>query len=324
VGRYALAVTRVLPLVLCLVGGGWTACRPETDERLGLEEKRASVRIEPAQLARGQELERAVATPAAEVAARLGAYRLSAVSAMRITAGDRVEAFDESWKLEVDGKGGSRITTENSHGYGFETVAQGKTLYVRPRYGRFARRTAEGDELARTQDGVQGVLASYLGMLGRFADRSDQGTTMVASRKARRIHLSLAASPGPLGDVEPGQAWRRSLKVSELDGEVAVDEETGAPLHATLEASWTADRPPPAPAAHPAAAPAVAPAAARPGIMAVKFSYRADVDQVGLVAAIAAPEGALPSVTRVRPQLDRQALLEGLVGSAAPVGGGDR
>ena len=297
-------MTRAAPLLLCLctlltslLGPG---CKRDSDERLGLDEKRASTPLDPAELARPGELERALGTPAADVAAKLGSWRLTESATLAIGAGEKRDTLDESWKLEVDARGGTHVVVENSHGHGFETVVSGGAVYNRPRYGRFARHVPEGDEVDRARDAVQGVLAGYLGVLGRFADRKDEGDTTVGGRRARRIKLALAGSPGRLRDSDAAHAWRKTMKVSALDGTVDVDVQSGAPLHAVLEATWTAQQPPAAEGGAPVE-------------VSVKLSLRAEVDQLGAVPPIAVPEGPLLPATRTRPLVDRSILLDGLV-----------
>lgn len=308
-GRHCRVNRLVLGVVLAAAAA--PGCRRDADERLGLAEKRVAQPFDPAELASGAELERAVAVPAAEVAARLKSFRLVESAELTLAARDTRDTLTESWTLETDARGGVHVVTENSHGYGQETLAVDGGVYTRPRYGRFARHAPEGDEVERAQGGVQGVLAGYLAVLGRFAARKDEGEVTVAGRPARRVRLSLSPSPGRFRDEDPAHAWRRTVKVTELAGVVDVDRECGAPLAAELSAAYTAEQRLPARGGE-------APRPAQTSEVAVRLAFRASVDQVGALPPLVAPEGAMPSVTRSRPLVDRQVLLEGLVG------GGDK
>lgn len=270
---------------------------PADDERLGLGARAERASFDAAALARFGELEKAVATPSAAVGRALGAYRLVESARLSLARGDKHDRLDESWRLEVDGKGNHHLLREDGHGGGVETYAVDGAIVTRPRYARFVRRSAEGDEGERERDAAHHLLASCLSVIGRFAARRDDGPLSVVGRTARKVVLSLAPAPVDApADAEPGHAWRRDMKVSALDGEVWVDAVTGAPLHAALTASYTA------------------PAGGGGGNdVAVTLELHADVEAVGSVPAIVAPADAAPAPRRPRPLIDRQQLLDGLV-----------
>lgn len=290
----------LLRLLIAALFAATAGCRHEGDENLGLAGKRHDLTIDVSSLAQAGELEKALALPSEEVQARLGAHRLEAVTKLVLGSGDSADTLDESFRLDVDGKGGSHLVRESSHGYGIEAIAAGRAYYVKPRYGRFVRRAPEGDEVARARDEVQGLGAAYLGLLGRFAARSSAGTVDYHGRSAVKVKLALAGSPGAFSDPDPAHAWRADVAVSALEGEAWVDEKTGAPLHVTLDAKYRSHRD------------------ARE--VAVSMHYQSDVLELGAIEPIAAPADAAPPIARARPLLDRQALLDGL----APSHGGKR
>ena len=286
-------------------------CRHDTDERLGLDDKHAVGEFDVSALARAGELEKAVAAPVAEVEKKLGPYRLVESAKLTLGAGgakgDKQDTLEDSWRLEIDGQGGSSILHENSKGYGFESVIAGGAVYIRPKYGRFVKRAPEGDEVERARDEAQGVLASWLSVLGRFAARKDAGATTFAGRPAHKVELSLLSSPARLRDGDPAHAWRRDMKVSVLSGEVLVDEKSGAPLHAVLDASYTAER-----------------GGESKTEIQVSLAYRGEIESVGAITAIAAPADFVPAPVRVRPLLDKQLLLDGLAAPPAAATGSDK
>ena len=267
-------------------------CRREGDENLGLASRRRAAAVDVRALDRPGELEKSLALPSTEVEKGLGAHRLAASTKLALSAGTFSDTLEETFHLELDGKGGVHLLRENSHGTGNEAIAAGGQLYVRPRYGRFVRRAPEGDEVERLRDETQGLGAGYLAVLGRFATRTDGGAGDFHGRPVRKVTLALATTPGPFEDADPAHAWRKTIEVSALEGEVWIDAATGAPLHATLEAKYKGLRD------------------GKP--IAVALHHQADVEAIGAVAPIAAPADALPSPARARPLLDKQALLEGL------------
>ena len=287
------------PFGLALLGAFPVAgCGHEGDENLGLASRHRDTAVDVRGLTRPGELERALALPSEEAEKRLGPHRLSAVTNLSLVSGvsgvsgETSDRLDETFTLDVDGQGGSHLTRVNSHGYGIEAIATGGSYYVCPRYGRFVRHSPEGDEVLRARDEVQGLAAGYLGLLGRFAARSDGGTVTLHGRTAVEVKLTLAPAPGALSDPDPAHAWRAAVTVSALDGEVWIDAATGAPLHVKLDAKYRSQRD------------------AR--TVAVTMHYQSDVEEMGAVAPIAVPADAEPPVARVRPLVDRQALLDGL------------
>jgi hypothetical protein len=291
-------VLRLLPLLLLL-----PACHRGGDENLGLS-RAHDWSVDTSALARPGELEKALAVPSAEIARRLGPHRLDATTRLTLASGETRDTLDETFRLEADAAGGTHILHETSHGGGLETILSGGQVYVRPRYGKFVRRSPEGDEVERARDDVQGLLAGYLAVLGRFAARTASAPTSHNGRQAVATRLTLAQTPATFEDSEPAHAWRKSVAVSALEGEIWIDARTGAPLEAKLDARYTAKR-----GDHP---------------IDVTLAFAARIDAIGAVPAIAAPEGALATPQRARPLVDRETLLDGLALSRpAPSSGGD-
>ncbi len=275
-------------VVLCtLVVAG---CGHRGDENLGLG-RAAPAAVDVRALARPGELEKAAALPSTEIARRIGAHRFAGTTKLTIGSGEARDELEETFRLDVDAGGASHLVHDNSHGYGSEAVAAGGSYYVRPRWGRFVRRSPEGDEVERARDEVEGVFGGYLAVLGRFAARSLDGEAEVAGRRALKVKLALAPSPARFTDGDPAHAWRRDLQVSALDGEVDVDAATGAPLAERLTARYTAMR------------------GARPIEVALAFSGGVEPG----APTVNAPPDAVDAPSRPRPLVERQQLLDGLV-----------
>ena len=285
-------------LLLAVAAAG---CKRDSDERLGLDDKKLH-EFDPESLASGAELEKAVSISTEDAAKKLGAYKLVQSAKLQLASGEAKDALDETWVMSIDGKGGTALLHENSHDYGFETVILGGQIYVKPRYGRFVRRPIEGDEVERARDEHEGALASWLAVLGRFADRKDGGATSHLGRPAHKVILSLASSPSRLRDKEPAHQWRRSVRVSALSGEVIVDDASGAPLKAQLDAAYTTPR----------AVATEGETPKGPAEVSVTLAFHSVVEDLGAVPAVEAPADAT-SALRPRPLLDKQVLLDGLV-----------
>ncbi len=279
-------------VLFALIAGG---CSHPGDENLGLSTRVASYAIDVAQLTRPAELERAVSLPGREVDKKLGAHRLEATSTLKIEPpGKPAETLEESYRLDSDGKGALHLVHENTRGGGTEAVVTGGELYVKARFGKFVRRRPEGDELDRLRATVEGVAGDYLQVLERWLQVKEEGHLQVAGRAGVRLKLSATASPasGPR-ESDPGKAWRDSVAVRYVDGELILDAASGALLAARLEASYTFER------------------EGVKGPFSVTVSYK-QTAAASEADAFGAPAEAVASPHRVRPMLDRQELLEGL------------
>src|SRR5262249_49875758 len=127
-------------------------------------------------------------------------------------------------------------------GGGVEAVLVGGELYVRPRYGKFTRRRPEGDEVERLRALAEGTAGDYLELLQRWLAIGPPSPVEVAGKKAVKLALALG-TPAPATDEdEPARAWRNTLKVSRLDGEVALEAASHAPLSVKLDTTYSFER----------------------------------------------------------------------------------
>ncbi|MDB4971070.1 MAG: hypothetical protein JWN44_6759 [Myxococcales bacterium] len=274
----------LLPLLI-----GMAACGRHGDENLGLAGQSATVNV--AKLAQPDELVRALSLTGHELDQRLGAHRMDATSTLKLELADRrTEALEESFTVQSDGRGAIHVQHDNSRGNGFEATALEKDLYVKPRFGRFVRRTVEADEVERLRATAEGAGAAYMKLLERFVQVREAGTATVAGHAG--VKLALSARPTPdaaVAESEPGKKWREKMLVRYIDGDVVLDAKSGAPLAVRIETQYTFERD-------------GKPVSAR---VAYKQTTGADV------GAIAAPAD-WTTLSRPRPMLDKQTLLEGL------------
>jgi hypothetical protein len=280
---------RCLPILLL------AACHASGGENLGLGAQRAPS-INVRRLADPEELLRALALPGRELDRSLGAHRLVASSTLTVTPPGRpAEKLEQQVRLDSDGAGALHLVKESSAGGGLEAVLAGGQLYVRPRYGRFVEHRPEGDEVERLRALAEGAGAGTLGVLARWLEVREAGHAPATPGGRDAVRLQLAARAAPLEAAptdQPAHAWRERMQVSALTGEVALDAASGAPLSLTLQAAYTFTRE----------------QTQEPIAVAVELRQN-----VAPAEPVVAPADAAPAPRRVRPLLDRQELLDGLV-----------
>lgn len=191
------------------------------------------------------ELVRAARLPHRKVAAALGAHAFRGRTSVQVSEGGRViEQLDVDTQVLVDGAGGRHCKRDNSQDYGAEMIFAGGTVYVRPKYSKFHRRPpTDPDEPLRFCDETFAELGDHLELVAAGAELSDRGPVDVAGRRGRRIELALAPTARePRKETAPERAWRQTIAVRKLAGEVILDEDTGGPLAGKLEATLTYQR----------------------------------------------------------------------------------
>ena len=270
-------------LLLCACGGH------HGDENLGLSNAKTAVDV--AKLTQPEELVRALSLSGRELDAKIGAHKMDATESIKLELPDHTTAaLDETFAVQADGKGGVHVSHDNSRDNGFEATALGDDLYVKPRYGKFVRRKVEGDELERLRATAETAAASDLKLLERFVQVREAGTATVAGHGGVKLTLAARSSPdAPATESEPGRKWRETLKVRYVDGDVVLDSKSGAPLSVRIEAQYSFLRD------------------GKP--VAATLSYKQTTASENFV--IAAPSD-WATLSRPRPMLDRQQLLEGL------------
>lgn len=259
------------------------------DENLGLSNKAPSVDV--AKLTQPEELVRALSLSGRELDAKLGAHRMDASETLKLELpGAQTVSLDDSFAVQADGRGGVHLLHDNSRGNGFEAVALNDDLYVKPRYGKFVRRKVEGDELERLRAAAETAGASDLRLVERFVQVREAGTATVAGHTGVKLTLAARTTPDtPVTESDSSKKWRETIKVRYIDGDVVLDGQSGAPLSVRLEAQYTFVRD---------GKPVQATLAYKETTAADKFLIAAPADWTTL--------------SRPRPMLDKQQLLEGL------------
>jgi len=260
------------------------------DENLGLSSDKAAS-VDVAKLTQPDELVRALSLSGRELDARLGAHRMDASETLKLELADRqTVSLDDTFAVQSDGRGGVHLVHDNSRGNGFEAVALADDLYVKPRYGKFVRRKVEGDELERLRAAAETAGASDLRLVERFVQVREAGTATVAGHTGVKLTLAARTTPdAPATETDTSKKWRETIKVRYIDGDVVLDGQSGAPLSVRLEAQYTFVRD---------GKPVQATLAYKETTAADKFLIAAPADWTTL--------------SRPRPMLDRQQLLEGL------------
>jgi hypothetical protein len=283
-------------VALLVVGIAGPGCSRSGDENLGLATRPANWTVDVAQLTQPAELAHAASMPGREVDKRLGAHRFEATSKMKIEPpGKPAETLEEAWRLDTDANSDFHALKGNDHGYGFEATVSGGDLYVRPRYGKFVKRKPEGDEVDRLRAAIDGVAGDYVKLLERWLQVREDGKTTVAGRPAVKLKLSASASPAPVTvETDASRKWRETVNVRYVDGDVLIDEKTGAVVGMRLETSYTFDRDVDG---------------KQTGPFAVTLDYK---QSAGAPEPVQAPADAVAAPHRTRPMLDRAELLDGL------------
>jgi hypothetical protein len=228
---------------------------------------------------------------------RLGPHRFRAKSALRVAVAEQPpEDFADEDLIEAGSGGRYHVLHTNSRDEGLEWFLLSGDLYVRPRYGQFARRRPEEGEADRVRDDAYGALGAHYEVLGRFMGARTEGRVPVGGRDA--VHLVLAPVPSPrpaTPETDPARAWRETVTLQTLAGTLDVDMRTGVVLTAALKASYTFRR--------------------GDRVATVDLDYQGALEP-GVEPALAAPEH-VPAPRRTRYHVERQQLLDGLAPPAA-------
>src|SRR5438874_737901 len=118
----------------------------------------------------------------------------------------------------------------------------------------------------------------------------EAGTANVAGHPGVKLALAARTAPdGAKAESEPGKKWREKMAVRYIDGDVVLDAKSGAPLAVRIETQYTFVRD------------------GKPVSATVAYKQTTGND----AGTIAAPAD-WTTVSRPRPMLDKQTLLEGL------------
>lgn len=185
-------------------------------------------------------LRHALTTPHRQLATAIGAHRFAGSSRVRLLEdGKEIELLEDETRLEVAAGGNFLARLDNSRDYGREAYFVDGDLYLRPRFGKYHRRAPTSDEEPLAiRDDVFATLGAYFEVAAAAAAIEDQGETTHQGRRARKLGVSLAASPSaPTAPAGEHRAWRGEVAVQKLEAAVVLDAETGAPLSGTLQAA---------------------------------------------------------------------------------------
>lgn len=151
--------------------------------------------------------------------------------------GELLDEISDETVVERAGDGALRAASASSRNAGRELVSAGGVVWVRPRYGKFHRRPpAEKGEAERVAREIAGTFAAELELVAGGLEARDGGATTFAGRAARKILLARGAGGAPRVTHAGAQAWRDSVSVEVLDGELILDAASGALLLGRLAA----------------------------------------------------------------------------------------
>lgn len=145
--------------------------------------------------------------------------------------------------LDVDPGGGAGSETGRS------LVSKDGMVYARGKWAPFRERPSDrGQDARRSRDDSFRIAADVADLLGPALALRPAGSARVLGRPARRLAVSLgsAAAPGstePAESKDPDTVRRRAFLDGRVptsaEGELIVDEATGAPLAVSLRAAFT-------------------------------------------------------------------------------------
>lgn len=182
------------------------------------------------------ELGRAIATPHHKVAAALGPHRLLVRSRLLVTepaqAGRVVEDLSDETRLSYASDKAWRGVLTNSADYGREVLYLAPELYLRARYQRWHQRlpTDEREPELLFDRFAEGAAANW-DLLAPGIAVADRGSAPFAGRTARKLALSPAVRPAkPASEPVAQRKWRETREIEAVEGQVTLDETSGAVL----------------------------------------------------------------------------------------------
>ena len=229
-------------LALAAAGCGSSGGTSDKDlEGLVVAEKPPPATIDLGKVSRdAQTLAAALQLPWSRAAAQLGDHRLTITTQHEVREGNGVlETLEDTTVIDLAKDGTYRALYENQHDYGREVVYLDGKLYLRPRYARWHARAPETDsEATEIRDQMASALGAHVAIYAHGLEVSDKGGVQEAGRAGRRLELKLAPSPKPAPRPTLTQhAWREGLTVEAAAGEVVLDDATGLPLKARIDAT---------------------------------------------------------------------------------------
>lgn len=239
------------------------------------------------------------------ITARLGAHTVSCDATLEASAtGGTPQKVVQQVTLSVDARGNFAAKKDTAAQHGQEVIWTGGWLYPRQRHGKFIRRRARSGEPKQIADRVAGHLPSYLELLAPYMVLEPGGETTHEQRKALRVSLKLAPTPGKVPTATAtSRRWRQTIKVQSLTGLALLDVKTHVPLSVDLTAAWTFA--PPAGKTPPSGIPTKLAPKGHFGTMKLKLRQR--VTRVGAVPAVQPPPAnQVMDVRRVRLERERQ------------------
>jgi hypothetical protein len=186
------------------------------------------------------ELRRALLQPHHVVADTLGSHAFRGSSSVRLSTGsgaDPVETLDDETAIDFAASGAFRASLDNSREYGRHVVYSGDTLYLQPRFGKYHERApTDPDEPGHIRDDIYATFGDYFDLVSAAAKLEDRGAVTHEGRAAHAVGFTLGERRKR--EYEASQKlWRNDAVVTELSGEVILDDATGAALSGTLSGS---------------------------------------------------------------------------------------
>jgi hypothetical protein len=230
-----------------------------------------------------------------------GTLRMAVAAGTALPAADADGAITTTTDVWLDRTGNYRMVEANDHDGGREVILHGRDLYVALRYGKMIRRVAEQPEPDRLlQEGLGGPWAAWQ-MAAPAATVERAGTELLGGAKAVRYRVALADHPAAAPPAPVGlRQWRGTVVVQKLQGQLWIDDASGALMKSELSVAFTGQR--------------------DDQPVAGTLDVRTAIDGAASTAPIARPTAPEELALRQRIVPEQKELLGGLTGSglAAP------
>jgi hypothetical protein len=162
-------------------------------------------------------------------------------------ANEGVTTTTDVW---LDRSGNYRVRELNDRDGGRAVVKTGRELAVALRYGKMIRRAAEEPEATRLLEEALGAPSAAWEIVAPAAITSRVGSELVGGARATRYRLSRASEVRrPTADGLRGntryaglRAWRGTVSLQALTGQVLFDDATGALMQADFSATFSMRR----------------------------------------------------------------------------------
>lgn len=267
-------------------------CRDREGPRKGRKKRPVEIERLPGDL---NQVHNALMLDQAALFRAFDAFRLNARSELRARMGSGSwEELKETYLLERDGSGRLHGCHHNSKERGFEFFWEKDVFHFRNRYMPWQQRPSKEGERDEVVSRIWGVLSAYWELMEPHVRLEGAKPKEFMGRPVHVYHIlkrkKARFSEGEASSrtADPDRRWRRSVKVEKVHGTVLLDKVTALPIQVAVDLTYTFER--------------------DGGLGLVHLKHRHELAVQKPSFAIEKPR-SIPAPIRLRPELERQALL---------------